>query len=114
MKDSLLELKNLSKNYYHKKNIYTKNQTIEAVRDVSFNVHPLHSLGLIGESGCGKSSIANMILRLIEPTNGNIFFKGEEITKFSEKKMQKYRKDIQIIFQHSNAVLDPQMTIESC
>ena len=112
MKEKLLEIKNLSKNYSHKKNIYSKNRVIEAVKDISFTVQPQQSLGLIGESGCGKSTTAYMILRLIKPNSGKIFFGNTDITELSEREMQKYRKDIQIIFQHSSVVLDPKMTIE--
>ncbi len=110
--ETLLEICSLSKNYTHKKNVFKKNRVIEAVKDVSFSVYSQVSIGLIGESGCGKSTIANMILRLLKPTKGKIYYKGVDITVLNERQMRKYRKDIQIIFQHSNVVLDPKMTIE--
>lgn len=112
MKQKIFTAENLSKEFYHKKAVYSKNHIIKAVKNISFDVYGKEALGLIGESGCGKSTTANMLLRLIKPSSGKIYYCGEDITALSERKMRKYRKDIQIIFQQSNAVLDTKMKIE--
>lgn len=85
---------------------------IEAVKDVSFYIGENESFGLIGESGSGKSTIANIVMRLIEPSFGRIQLFGKDVTGLEEKEMRKLRKDIQIIFQYTESVLDPQMTID--
>lgn len=85
---------------------------IEAVKDVSFYIGENESFGLIGESGSGKSTIANLVMRLIEPSFGRIQLFGKDVTGLEEKEMRKLRKDIQIIFQYTESVLDPQMTID--
>ncbi|MBT7121995.1 MAG: ABC transporter ATP-binding protein, partial [Clostridia bacterium] len=111
MSKKILEINNLSKQFIVRRNIYTKSR-IDAVKNISFGVYPKESLGLIGESGCGKTTTANMILRLVEPDEGSIKFFGMELTELDEQSMRKLRKDIQIIFQHSSAVLDNKMTVE--
>ena len=85
---------------------------IEAVKDVSFYIGENESFGLIGESGSGKSTIANLVMRLIEPSFGRIQLFGKDVTGLEEKEMRKLRKDLQIIFQYTESVLDPQMTID--
>lgn len=111
MDSQILRLENLSKHYIVMKNSISKKIVIDAVKNISFDLNQSESLGLIGESGCGKTTAANVILRLINPSEGRIYLFGNDITDLDEKKMRKYRKDIQIIFQYSNAVLDPKMTI---
>jgi len=83
----------------------------KAVDDVSFKVYPGETLGLVGESGCGKTSLGRTVLRLIEPTEGKIVFFGKEITKYSQSKLRKSRKDIQIIFQDPYSSLNPRLTV---
>lgn len=109
---SILKVENLSKHYIIKRSIFSQKQVIKAAKNISFEVGENESLGLIGESGSGKSTIANMVLRLIEPSEGRIELFGIDITNLKEEDMRKYRKDIQIIFQYTNSVLDPQMTID--
>ena len=107
-----MKVENLSKHYIIKKSIFSKKQVINATRNISFEVGENQTLGLIGESGSGKSTIANLVLRLIDPSSGRIEIFGRDITNQKEEDMRRYRKDIQIIFQYTNSVLDPQMTID--
>lgn len=108
----LLEVSKLSKHYIVKTGVFSEKRVIEAVKDVSFYIGENESLGLIGESGSGKSTIANLVMRLIEPSDGRILLLGDDITTLDENDMRRLRKDIQIIFQYTEAVLDPQMTID--
>ena len=108
----LLEVKNLKK-YFHKKGISfrQKERYIRAVDGISFHLFPRETLGLVGESGCGKSTTARLLLRLITPTSGSIIFKGIDLLNCSKDVLAKLRKDIQIIFQDPYASLNPRMTV---
>ncbi len=110
--NSILKVENLSKHYVIQSSIFKKKEIIHAVNQVSFELNNEESIGLIGESGCGKSTVANLLLKLLEPSHGKIYLFGEDITNIRERDMREYRKDIQIIFQYTNAVLDPKMTVE--
>jgi len=112
MNNDILSVKNLSKHFIIKNNVFSKKKIINAVEDISFGVKANESLGLIGESGSGKTTTANLILGLIEPTSGEIELFGEKIVDIDDKKMRRLRKDIQIVFQHSFSALDPKMTID--
>lgn len=105
-KKDILEAKHLSK-YFMTEN----KDTVYAVRDVTFALHENEVFGLVGETGCGKSTTGRAVLRLVEPTNGEVFFQGENILKLSEKEMRKKRKDIRMIFQDPFSSLDPKMTV---
>ena len=105
MAENILEVKNLKK--YFK----TPRGMLHAVDDVSFSIEKGHTLGIVGESGCGKTTTGRCILRLVEPTSGEIFFEGKDITKLSRGEMKKLRKDMQIIFQDPFSSLDPRYTI---
>lgn len=105
MADNILEVRNLKK--YFK----TPRGMLHAVDDVSFSIGYGKTLGVVGESGCGKSTTGRSILRLVEPTSGEVIFEGRDITKLSSHEMKKMRKDMQIIFQDPFSSLDPRNTI---
>ncbi len=87
---------------------------IKAVDGVSFDVEQGKTMGLVGESGCGKSTVARLILKLLETDEGKIIFKGRNISRFSEKEMKPFRKEVQIIFQDPFGSLNPRMTVGQC
>lgn len=108
----ILQVKNIRTSFPLKKNLFGKTLTyVHAVDDVSFDVYPGETLGLVGESGCGKTTLGRTILRLIEPTSGEIIFEGKTITTLGSKEMREMRKDIQIIFQDPYSSLNPRITI---
>jgi ABC-type glutathione transport system ATPase component len=109
--DSILKVENLSKHFIIKSSTFSKKEIIHAVKNVTFELKNGQSIGLIGESGSGKSTLANLLLKLLEPSSGKIHLFGQDITYISESEMRKHRRDIQIIFQYTNAVLDPKMTV---
>ena len=105
MSDTILDVRHLKK--YFK----TGKGMLHAVDDVSFTIERGKTLGLVGESGCGKSTTGRSVLRLIEPTSGEVFFEGKDIVKLSGGEMRKMRKDMQIIFQDPFSSLDPKKTV---
>jgi len=100
MAENILEVKHLKK--YFK----TARGTLHAVDDVSFTIEKGKTLGIVGESGCGKSTTGRAILRLLEPTDGQVIFNGQDITALSSSKMRQMRRDMQIIFQDPFSSLD--------
>jgi len=111
-KQPILQIKNLKTYFPIKKGIFGKAKDfVKAVDDVSFDVYPGETLGLVGESGCGKTTLGRTVLRLIEPTAGEIIFNGIHVTGLDNKKMRELRKDIQIIFQDPYSSLNPRITI---
>ncbi len=113
MSQPLLEVRNLKKYFPIKGGIFSKAiGYVYAVDGVSFNLSEGESLGLVGESGCGKSTTARAILRLIEPTEGEILFEGKDVCKLDHEEMRSIRRDMQIVFQDPYASLDPRRTVE--
>lgn len=110
--DTVLEVKNLSK-YYEIKKGFLKRSTsyVKAVEGVNLKVQRGRTLGLVGESGCGKTTLGRTLMRLIEPTQGQIFFEGKDLTALNEKELRPLRKNIQIVFQDPYASLNPRMKI---
>jgi oligopeptide/dipeptide ABC transporter ATP-binding protein len=109
----LLEVRNLKKYFPIKGGVFFKTTGyVYAVDGVSFSLHQEESLGLVGESGCGKSTLARSILRLIEPTAGEIFFEGKDLCKVKDEEMRSFRRHMQIVFQDPYASLDPRKTVE--
>lgn len=111
MSDIILKVENVSKYFILKKTPISKKRIIRAVDNVSFNIYKGESLGLIGESGSGKSTLSSIILRLLKCSGGKIFYKGIDITNFNESKMKSLRHEIQVIFQYTQEILDPKMTV---
>lgn len=111
MSEPILSVKNLSKHFIITSNNLSGKTIIEAVKNISFDIYEKDSFGLIGESGSGKSTTANLVLRLLDPNSGSIHMFGKDITELDEAGMRKHRKDIQIIFQQSGNSLDPKMTV---
>ena len=105
MRDMILDVKNLKK--YFK----TPSGMLHAVDDVSFSIERGRTLGIVGESGCGKSTTGRAILRLIEPTSGEVLFEGKNIPALKEKEMHEMRREMQIIFQDPFASLNPRHTV---
>lgn len=105
MGEKLLEVNHVKKYFKTAKGI------VHAVDDVTFSIEKGKTLGVVGESGCGKSTTGRVVLRLLEPTEGSILFEGQDIAKLSDLKMRDKRKEMQIIFQDPLASLDPRKTV---
>lgn len=112
MREVLLQVKNLKKHFPISSGILGKVKNhVKAVDDVSFDIYKGETLGLVGESGCGKSTTGRMLVNLLEPTSGEIIYNNEDITKANKKRVKELRKEIQIIFQDPYASLNPRTTI---
>ena len=111
-KEPVLRLQNL-KTYFPIRNGFFGgiSNYVKAVNDVTFDVYPGETLGLVGESGCGKTTIGRTILRLEEPTEGAMIYKGQDIAKMNADELRSFRKEVQIIFQDPYSSLNPRMTI---
>jgi len=106
----LLEVKNLKK-YFHVSKGFGKSGKLKAVDDVSFQIFKGETFGLVGESGCGKTTIGRTIARLYKPTDGQILIDGHDIAKLHQRELHPYRRKMQVIFQDPYASLNPRMTV---
>jgi oligopeptide transport system ATP-binding protein len=112
--EPLLRVRNLKKYFPVRRTMFSGERAIvHAVDDVSFDIMPGETLGLVGESGCGKSTTGRAILRLIEPTSGEIWFAGRSVRDLDKPALRDLRKEMQIIFQDPYSSLDPRMTVAS-
>ena len=107
----ILSVKNLKTYFDVTKGIFTKKQIVKAVDDVSFDVLENETFGLVGESGCGKTTLGRTIVKLYEPESGSIEFNGKDIAKLKGRELISFRKDMQMIFQDPYASLNPRMTV---
>ena len=114
MKKTILSVSNIKVNFFTNKQFYfpwQKREIIKAVDNVSFNLKEGETLGIVGETGCGKTSLARAIIKMIPVTSGKILWNDENLLSFNKSRMQKIRKEIQMIFQDPLASLNPRMNI---
>ena len=112
MTEPIVQIKNLKKYFTVETNLLGQpTSVLKAVDDVSFDIYKGEAFGLVGESGCGKTTIGKMLVNLYRPTSGSIVFEGKDLTKLNEGERREYCKDIQLIFQDPYASLNPRMTI---
>lgn len=111
-KRKILEVKHLKKYFPLKKGKFKEGDPcVKAVDDITFDLYEGETLGLVGESGCGKSTLGRTIIRLYEPTSGEVIFEGEDVEKKSRKEMRALREEMQFIFQDPYSSLNPRMTV---
>jgi peptide/nickel transport system ATP-binding protein len=110
--DAILSVRNLEKHYPVRSGLLRRvTGHVKAVDGVSFDVREGETVGLVGESGCGKSTTATSLLRLEEPTGGEVFFEGEDITEYDTDEQKEFRRRAQMVFQDPNSAFDPRMTV---
>src|SRR6266516_7106562 len=111
---ALLQVRNLKKYFPIRGGLFSREVArVHAVDDISFTIEKGETLGLVGESGCGKSTTGRCILRLIEPTSGEVTFEGKDVTTLDKRSLRALRKEMQIIFPEPYASLNPRMTVGS-
>ncbi len=111
MSDAVLKVENLKVHFPVKGGLFTKKQVVKAVDGVSFEIYPRETFGLVGESGCGKSTTGRAIVKLYEPTSGTVYYHGEDVTKIKGSHLAEFRRNLQMIFQDPYASLNPRMTV---
>ncbi len=109
--EKLVEVKNLKKWFWTGNMLLGKKESIRAVDDVSFYIKKREILGLVGESGCGKTTCGKVILRILEPTSGHIYFNNRDITNLKRRELLKLKEKMMIIYQDPFGSLDPRMTV---
>ena len=110
----LLKVEHLSKEFPAESGMFAKRfskRVVSAVNDISFEIYPGETFGLVGESGCGKSTTGRTIMRLTKPTAGKVFFQGKDVAEMSKHEIKDMRREMQFIFQDPYASLNPRMTI---
>jgi oligopeptide/dipeptide ABC transporter ATP-binding protein len=108
---ALLEVRHLVKHFVRKQGLFASPSIVRAVDDVNFSIEEGEMFGLVGESGSGKSTTGRCILRLIEPTSGEVLFRGENVLGFSAARLRQARRDMQIVFQDPYSSLNPRMRV---
>ena len=108
---ALLEVRHLTKEFSRRTGLFGKTTSLRAVDDVSFTIARGETFGLVGESGSGKTTTGRCILRLIEPTSGDVIFDGKDVLKLSRGDMRRLRRDMQIVFQDPYSSLNPRMRV---
>lgn len=113
MGDTLLEIENLKMHFPMYKGVFIRREVsrVKAVDGLNFNIYEGETLGLVGESGCGKSTTGRAIIQLHRPTEGSVKLRGEDVCKLSKRELHPYRRDLQMIFQDPYASLNPRMTV---
>ncbi|MBX9466107.1 MAG: ATP-binding cassette domain-containing protein [Aquamicrobium sp.] len=107
----ILEARGLVKRFGGRRGLFESSPTVHAVNDVSLQIRRGETFAIVGESGCGKSTLGRLLLRLIEPSEGDVLYEGQSITSLTSRDMRRLRRDLQIIFQDPFASLNPRMTV---
>jgi peptide/nickel transport system ATP-binding protein len=108
----LIQIQNLSKQYpIRKKNLFEQQTFFQVLKNINLDIYEGETLGLVGESGCGKTTLGRTLLRLVEPDSGNVFYKGKNLLAFSNSEMRRLRKEIQMILQDPYSSLNQRLTI---
>src|SRR3989442_5136762 len=106
---SFVEVSHLAKHFTRAKRLFRAGTIVKAVDDVSFSIEEGETFGLVGESGSGKTTTGRCMLRLVEPTSGEVRFDGENVLEFTKRRMREARRDMQIVFQDPYSSLNPRM-----
>ncbi|NLW70836.1 MAG: ATP-binding cassette domain-containing protein [Eubacteriaceae bacterium] len=111
MAETVLKVENLKTHFDVTKGLFAKKQIVKAVDDVSFEVNQNETFGLVGESGCGKTTLGRTIVRIYDPVGGHIYYRGQDISSLKGDDLKAYHKKVQMIFQDPYASLNPRMTV---